>query len=158
LCSTDFLPEYQEWEKVDPASLFSAKTHKVEADPKGGICKHLRKEAKGVDFLVLWLDCDREGENICFEVLENVRSRMSTLHEQQIFRAKFSAITATDIKRAMEHLVSPNENEARAVDARQEIDLKVGVAFTRFQTRYFQGKYGNLDSRLISYGPCQIPT
>eukprot|EP00249_Psilotum_nudum_P012211 c23652_g1_i1 orf=91-2673(+) len=156
--SVDFPPRYQNWETTDPFDLFQASIVKNEANPKAHVCKHLEQEARGCEILVLWLDCDREGENICFEVMESTVRVMKKINGQQVFRARFSAIGEKDIIHAMNHLVEPNRNEALAVDARQEIDLKVGVAFTRFQTRYFQGKYGNLDASVISYGPCQTPT
>jgi DNA topoisomerase III len=39
-----------------------------------------------------------------------------------------------------------------------EIDLRIGSAFTRFLTTYLQRRIGDLDQKLISYGPCQFPT
>lgn len=154
--SLDFPPNYQNWDATDPMDLFTAPTKHV--SDKGGIQKHLEREARGADALVLWMDCDREGENICFEVIRCVKDAMKLTNGKNIYRAKFSAVTVKDIEKAMQNLVEPNENESKSVDARQELDLKVGVAFSRFQTRFFQGKYGNLDAAVISYGPCQTPT
>ncbi|XP_033112816.1 DNA topoisomerase 3-beta-1-like [Anneissia japonica] len=156
----DFQPRYNNWDRVDPVELFEAETEKKETNPNLQMPKFLSREGHGVDYLILWLDCDKEGENICFEVIGAVKPNMnrSRSSEKTIFRAKFSAITESDVKGAMKNLGDPNRNEAMSVDARLELDLRIGCAFTRFQTKFFQGKYGNLDSNLISYGPCQTPT
>lgn len=157
----DFLGKYNKWDKVDPAELLSqAPTEKKEANPKLNMVKFLQVEGRGCDYVVLWLDCDKEGENICFEVLDAVLPVLNNAHsgEKTVFRARFSSITDTDICNAMTRLTEPDHNEALSVDARQELDLRIGCAFTRFQTKYFQGKYGDLDSSLISFGPCQTPT
>lgn len=154
--SVDFPASYQDWTTTDPLSLFEAPTVKTESNPKAHIRRHLSQEARGCAHLVLWLDCDREGENICFEVMECTGFLAN--EGKKVHRARFSSVTKQDISKAIKNLVEPNKDEALSVDARQEIDLKVGVAFTRFQTSYFNGKYGNLDARVISYGPCQTPT
>ncbi|CAJ1341010.1 unnamed protein product [Effrenium voratum] len=157
--SIDFPPEYNNWDRVEPLTLFGAPTVKQEANPKLRMPKHFQTEAKGCSYLVLWLDCDREGENICFEVIDNAVPYMSSAgSQQQVWRAQFSSLAPVDLKKAMATLGSPNKDMSDSVDARAEMDLKLGCAFTRFQTKYFQGKYGDLDTNLVSYGPCQTPT
>lgn len=84
----------------------------------------LASESRGCDTLVLWLDCDKEGENICFEVMDAVSGSIKNVRSPSVtFRAKFSAITDKDIKYAMNNLAHPNENEALSVDARQEVNV-----------------------------------
>ena len=105
------------------------------------------------------MDCDREGENINFEVLNIVLNKLAgDSSYDRVYRAYFSAINPSDIQKAYHSLGKPDRNQSLSVDARQELDLKVGVAFSRFQTRFFHGRYGDLNSAVLSYGPCQTPT
>ncbi len=53
-------------------------------------------------------------------------------------RARFSALIYQDLHRAVNNLVEPNIKDSEAVDARQEIDLRIGASFTRFQTLLLQ--------------------
>lgn len=81
----------------------------------------------------------------------------------RILRARFSALIPRELHRAMENLVAPNQLDALAVDARQEIDLRIGASFTRFQTLLLQKRFnwaqmGLGDQPILSYGPCQFPT
>jgi DNA topoisomerase III len=106
----DFTAAHQNWEKVDEDDLFTAPTAKKEnGGPK--IVHHLANEAEGCDTLVLWLDCDREGENICFEVMHIVRK--SIHRAENIFRAKFSAITKEELSDAYRNLGRPNKDIAK---------------------------------------------
>jgi len=50
--------------------LFDSMTIRKLESRSWAIKELLLKLSVGVDYVVLWLDCDKEGENICFEVLD----------------------------------------------------------------------------------------
>ncbi|CDI86707.1 DNA topoisomerase III alpha, putative [Eimeria praecox] len=154
LMSLDFPSPFSSWNAVFPEALFTAPVLKRVSDSAKDIVGNLKTYAKKCQWLVLWLDCDREGENIAFEVLQVCKEANRNI---QPFRAIFSAVTRQDIERACQHLQQPNEALAQAADARSEVDLRIGAAFTRFLTKRYQNRL-SLQKGLISYGPCQFPT
>lgn len=83
----------------------------------------LENEVKTCNGLIIWTDCDREGENIGFEIINVCKKVKPNL---QIYRAKFSEITAVSVTRALHNLEQPNKNISDAVDVRQELDLRIG--------------------------------
>eukprot|EP01080_Neovahlkampfia_damariscottae_P003222 gene3222-5537_t len=155
LYDMDFEDNFRQWGSCDPVQLFEAPIVKFVPENSKLIAETLRIEAKKCQQLVLWLDCDREGENIAFEVIDCCQKANKYL---TVKRAKFSDMTNRSIVNAMNNLVSPNKNDSLAVDARREIDLRIGASFTRFQTTKLKRKFEGLPEGVISYGSCQFPT
>ena len=158
--TSDFLREHNDWKAVEPSELYTVPIVKLEAMKKMRMPFTLQKIATGKDVLCLWLDCDKEGENICYEVIYNCFPYMNKKRYQQIYRAKFSSLTKKDLKYAFDNISEPpNLYESLSVDCRQVIDLKIGVSFTRFLTSSILPSLNLSDSyKILSYGPCQTPT
>lgn len=163
LAGIEFGPEYG-WSRCDPIQLFDAPLTTVYRDDMVPLRQMLTKLSKNVDGLVLWLDCDREGEAIADEVLQVCleSNRNLTPH---VYRARFSTVMDVEIIRALGTLARINDHFVQAVQARSELDLRVGAAFTRFQTLRLQKKFelpgagaNGSGSGVVSYGPCQFPT
>ncbi|XP_047428645.1 DNA topoisomerase 3-alpha [Mugil cephalus] len=156
LLGLEFKAPFQKWHSCNPVLLFDAEVEKYCPDNMTQIKRTLEKEARQCQALVIWTDCDREGENIGFEIIDVCKAVKPNL---QVFRAKFSEITPNSIRRACETLTEPDANVSDAVDVRQELDLRIGASFTRFQTLRLQKIFPeSLANQLISYGSCQFPT
>ncbi|KNC82673.1 hypothetical protein SARC_05050 [Sphaeroforma arctica JP610] len=146
---------YKSWASVSPAVLFTANVDKRVKAEMENIEKTLIRESRQSDWLVLWTDCDREGENIACEIRDICLSANRGL---RVLRAQFSAVTHGELIKACNTLRPVNQHESDAVDARSELDLRVGAAFTRMQTLCLQPRFADLHEKIISYGPCQFPT
>lgn len=160
LMELEFDDRYRKWHSCDPVDLYNAPVRKYVPEDKLDIKRTLEAEARSCQWIILWLDCDREGENIAFEVLDVCRQAN---HNLNVWRARFSALIDREIHQSVQTLVQPNQLFSDAVDVRQEIDLRIGASFTRFQTMLLRGAFvldfATDDRNLVlSYGPCQFPT
>ncbi|MFQ6633109.1 hypothetical protein Gotur_011260 [Gossypium turneri] len=124
LMELEFEDRFRKWHSCDPLDLYHAPVRKFVPEDKLDIKRTLEEEARRCQWLVLWLDCDREGENIAFEVINVCRAVNRHLTIQ---RARFSALidrwsdvgNAREIHHAMQNLIDPNPWFSDAVDARQ---------------------------------------
>lgn len=179
LLTHEFSSAFRNWQSCDPISLFDAPVRKVCPENFIKVKQTLEREVifhpyiiyyikeqfekqcmflffaqiRSCQGLIIWTDCDREGENIGFEIIGVCRAVKSNI---VVYRAKFSEITSAAVRRAIANLIDPDEKQSAAVDVRSELDLRIGAAFTRFQTLRFQRILSM--NGLVSYGSCQIPT
>ena len=150
-----FIGEYKKWHTCDPVSLFSCPIEKIVPENRSKIKLTLEQQSRTVQKLVIWTDCDREGENIGQQIADVCTSIKPNL---DVYRARFSEMTQSSIFHAATNLVRLNIALSEAVEARQELDFRIGCAFTRFQTIHLKRKFaGHIDS-VVSYGACQFPT
>ncbi|XP_072931874.1 DNA topoisomerase 3-alpha [Epargyreus clarus] len=156
LLALEFVGMYSNWRSCNPLSLFEAQVFKHCPKDYEKIKQTLEREIRSCQGLIIWTDCDREGENIGYEIIEVCTAVKNNL---AIYRAKFSEITSMSVQRALRNLEQPNKNISDAVDVRQELDLRIGAAFTRLQTLRLQKVFPTkLADKLLSYGSCQFPT
>ncbi|EIN11293.1 prokaryotic type I DNA topoisomerase [Punctularia strigosozonata HHB-11173 SS5] len=151
LMEHDFPPDYG-WRSCNPFALFDAPVQTKASD--ASIVSNLSAEARRAQQLMIWTDCDREGEHIGSEVAAVcVKANPRIV----VKRARFSAVIAQQIHNAAQHPVELDQAQADAVEARIILDLRIGASFTRMQTFALQRSFAEIKDT-VSYGPCQFPT
>src|SRR5712691_8479713 len=110
----DYPDSERDWVETDLDALVDMEPVRLEAPP--ALHDALRRLADSVDEVVLATDYDREGELIGVEALETLRAQHPNLPAR---RARFSAMTTSEVRRAFENLVEPDWALAEAAAARQ---------------------------------------
>jgi len=110
LMEMDFKGSNRKWGSCAPVDLFDAEVEKFVPEKFKANEQQLQEQARWADWLVLWLDCDREGENIAFEVIEVCTAAPGgKTRGLRILRAKFSDVERNSVLRARTTRVTPNK-------------------------------------------------
>lgn len=155
LTGLDFDPRYKGWKSCPPSQLFDAPTSVTVDNDKKAIAENIAQQARYAKVLFIWTDCDREGEHIGTEVRSQaLKGNPGIL----VKRAKFSNTEKNHVVHAARNPIDLDDRQANAVAARIELDLRIGAAFTRFQTLSLQPLSPKMENQILSYGSCQFPT
>lgn len=106
LLNYDFTPQHAKWNSCDPKALFSAPIIQFCNDTGRKIKATLQRESRRCSILIIWTDCDREGENIGYEIIQVCKEANPNL---RVWRAHFSEITNAAIIRAISGLTEPDK-------------------------------------------------
>lgn len=101
ISNLDFSPPNNSWSACQPSHLFQANIERTVSTQFEDLKKELEIQARKATVLVLWLDCDREGEAIADEVATICKESNRSL---QIFRAHFSSVLPGEITNALNRL------------------------------------------------------
>ena len=143
----DYPEEFNDWSGSSPVDLVYApqvKTVRVKS-----ILNKISEISQSADEIVIATDFDREGELIGMETINAIHADMS-----KVKRARFSALTKSEIETAFKNLTAPDEKLADAAEARQIVDLSWGAVLTRLISL----SSGQVGKNFMSVGRVQSPT
>ncbi|KAH0572457.1 DNA topoisomerase [Spironucleus salmonicida] len=163
--------------------MFTSPISPVFTDLGSLFSKVMKKLVPESDRLILCLDNDREGEHIAYEVVETVsqfktisiypsklpnvrKSKQHKITDQSSnFRAsrmRFSALNRQQIFTAFSQIDSLKTSQIEAVDVRQQLDLRIGYAFSSLQklnaNKIILDIKEGKDRANLTFGTCQTPT
>lgn len=154
IVAIDFNDSLKDWKSTRLEDIISSNVvHKVTNKSAFNSLVSLTDKAESI---IVATDYDREGELIGVEALDIVdRNVLQKIHSHpEIKRARFSALTPDDIRKAFSDLAEVDNDLAQSASAREEIDLFWGAVLTRF----FSLTSNRLGRNFLSVGRVQTPT
>jgi DNA topoisomerase IA len=151
LVNVEISSPHLNWMNSSEYELFSAVIVRNDNVEIGDAIKKLACKAVS---LVLCFESDLEGEYLGAQLIDILSGITTNVH-----RIKFGSYADEEIERSFANPIAPNQYKALCVTIRQDIDLRVGSAMTRYIEMRMKPLNHTLQQvpRLMLFGPEMAP-